>query len=119
MDEQKPKSRRGRPLGKVEAKRGTRAKDAQILRAAVAMLGMTATHDCNRFNVTRQTFSKWLRGETSAPRDVYVALLDMVIEAAANGTGNLTAAAEARLEKAIDERIAAALKIMARMKLDD
>jgi hypothetical protein len=40
----------------------------------------------------------------------------MVIEAAANGTGNINAAAEARLTKAIDERIAAALEIMARMK---
>lgn len=115
MNEPKPR-RRGRPAGKVEAKRGTRGRDAQILRAAAAMLNLTPSRDCTRFGVTRQTLTKWMRGETSAPREVYVLLLDMVIEAAANGTGNINAAAEARLTKAIDERIAAALEIMARMK---
>ena len=107
--------RRGRPAGKVEAKRETREKDAQILRAAFAMLNLTPTHDCETFNVTRQTLAKWLRGETSAPREAYVYLLDKVIEAAAAGTANLNAAAEARLNKAIDERIASALQIIAAM----
>ena len=114
--EPKAKPKRGRPTGKVEAKRETRAKDAQILRAAFALLNLTPSKDCGTFDVTRQTLAKWLRGETSAPREVYVYLLDKTIEAAANGTANLNAAAEARLNKAIDERIAAALEIIANMK---
>lgn len=112
MNEQK--NRRGRPA-KVEQKRQTRPHDAEVFRTAAALLGMTATKDAPKFNVSRQTLAKWMRGETSAPRDAYVLLLDEVLNAVQNGTANINAAAEARLKKAIDERIAAALKIMQRM----
>ena len=112
---EKPKAKRGRPAGKVDAKRETRANDARIFRAAAALLNLTPSKDCSLFGCTRQTLAKWMRGETSAPREAYVFLLDKVIEAAANGTANLNAAAEARLERAIDERIASALEILAKM----
>lgn len=105
------KPRRGRPP-KVEAKRETRPHDAEVLRAAAALLNMTANKDAHKFGVTRQTLVKWMRGETSAPRAAYVLLLDEVLKAIEAGTVNVNAAAEARLNKAIDERIAAALKIM-------
>lgn len=106
--------RRGRPA-KVEQKRQTRPKDAEVFRAAAALLNMTATKDAPKFGVSRQTLAKWMRGETSAPRSAYVFLLDEVIRAVEAGTANINAAAEARLNKAIDERIAAALKIMQKM----
>jgi hypothetical protein len=96
--------RRGRPA-KVEQKRQTRPHDAEVLRAAAAMLNLTATHDAGKFGVSRQTFSKWLKGETSAPRSVYVMLLDDVIKAAGGGTANVAAAVEAGL---IGERQSAA-----------
>ena len=112
-EETKPR-RRGRPA-KVEEKRRNRPHDAEVFRAATALLNMTATGSACRFNVSRQTLAKWMRGETSAPRAAYVFLLDEVLKAVENGTANINAAAEARLNKAIDERIAAALKIMERM----
>ena len=117
IPEQKPvlaAHRRGRPA-KVDQKRQTRPHDAEVFRTAAAMLNMTATHDADKFGVSRQTLSKWMKGETSAPRSAYVLLLDEVLKAVANGTANINAAAEARLTKAIDERIAAALKIMQRI----
>lgn len=106
--------RRGRPA-KVDQKRQTRPHDAEVFRAAAAMLNMTATHDADKFGVTRQTLSKWMKGETSAPRTAYVLLLDELTRAIETGTVNVNAAAEARLNKAIDERIAEALKIMRRI----
>ena len=116
-NEEKPTPRRGRPAGKVEAKRETREKDAQILRAAFALLELTPTKDCQSFNVTRQTLAKWLRGETSAPREAYVYLLDKVIEAATKGTGNTAAvktiaeaAAQRAAEATINERLQAILE---------
>lgn len=112
------KPRKKRLLGKVAAKQGTRAKDAQVLRIAVALLDLTPSTDCTLFGVTRQTFSKWLRGETSAPREVYVNLLDRTLEAAAHGKANYAAAEQARQEKVVDQRIAAALKTMAKLNLN-
>ena len=116
-NEEKPTPHRGRPAGKVEAKRETREKDAQILRAAFALLELTPTKDCQSFNVTRQTLAKWLRGETSAPREAYVYLLDKVIEAATKGTGNTAAvktiaeaAAKRAAEATINERLQAILE---------
>ena len=116
-NEEKPTPHRGRPAGKVEAKRETREKDAQILKAAFALLELTPTKDCQSFNVTRQTLAKWLRGETSAPREAYVYLLDKVIEAATKGTGNTAAvktiaeaAAKRAAEATINERLQAILE---------
>lgn len=111
----RPAPRRiGRPA-KVDQKRQTRPKDAEVFRAAAALLNMTATHDAPKFGVSRQTLSKWMKGETSAPRSAYVMLLDEVIRAVEAGTANINAVAEARLNKAIDERIAAALKVIEKM----
>jgi hypothetical protein len=93
----------------------TRPHDAEVFRAAAAMLNMTATHDAPKFGVTRQTFSKWMRGKTSAPRAVYVELLEMVINAAGNGTANIAAAVKSR----IGERLSAANGIMTRDKTRD
>ena len=107
------KGRRGRPSkAEAEPREETRPHDAEVLRAAAALLNMTANKDAHRFGVTRQTLTKWMRGETSAPRAAYVLLLDEVLKAIEAGTANINAAAEARLNRAIDERIAAALKIM-------
>lgn len=106
--------RKGRPA-KVDQKRQTRPKDAEVFRAAAALLNMTATHDAPKFGVSRQTLSKWMQGVTSAPRSAYVMLLDEVIRAVEAGTANINAVAEARLNKAIDERIAAALKVIEKM----
>lgn len=91
---------------KVREKEQTRPHDAEVLRTAAAMLNLTATHDAGKFGVSRQTFSKWLKGETSAPRSVYVMLLADVIKAAGNGTANVAAAVEAGL---IGERLSAAV----------
>lgn len=115
MDEKPKKPRKKPALGKVDKKHGTLARDSQVLRIAVALLGLTPSKDCTCFGVTRQTFSKWMRGETSAPREVYVVLLESVINAAAHGKANYAAAESARLEKVADERVAAALKKMAKL----
>ena len=112
-DTTEPQPKRGRPAGKVEAKRETREKDARILAAALAFLGLTPTKDCGTFNVTRQTLSKWAKGETSAPREVYVYLLDKVLEAAQRGTGNpaaLKSIAEAAAQSVLNERLSALLE---------
>ena len=106
-----------KPYKKVEAKRETREKDAQILRAAFDLLKLTPSKDCQHFNVTRQTITNWLRGETSAPREAYVYLLEKVIEAATSGTGNTAAvktiaeaAAQRAAEATINERLQAILE---------
>ena len=95
-----------KPLNKVKAKRQTRSHDADVFRIAAALLNLTPARDCTRFNVTRQTLTAWMRGETSAPRAAYVMLLDEVLQAIEAGTANIPAARDARYE-----RIAAALKL--------
>jgi hypothetical protein len=108
---EKPRTRRGRP-SKVESKAGNLVHDSEVLRTAAALLNMNPHKDAGKFGVSRQTLAKWLRGDTPAPRAAFVLLLDEVLKAVEAGTANINAAAEARLNKAIDERIAAALKIM-------
>ena len=73
----------------------SRPKDAEIFRAAAALLNMTATKDAPKFGVSRQTLAKWMRGETSAPRSAYVLLLDELTHAVKDGTADFNAVASA------------------------
>ena len=99
MTDRKPR-RREKPAGKVEAKRETRDNDSRVLKIALAMLNLTPSRDNKMFGVTRQTLAKWMRGETSAPREAYVSLLEKVMEAAAQGKANYAAAERAKIEAA-------------------
>lgn len=116
MPEHTPKKK----AGKTEVKKATREKDAQTFKAAAALLNLTPSKDCNLFGCTRQTFTNWMEGVTSAPREAYVILLDRVLEAATKNEWNTEAALAARIEKRIEqkinarmERITDALKISA------
>ena len=84
---------------KVKARRETRPHDAEVFRTAAALLNLIPARDCTRFNVTRQTLTAWMRGETSAPRSAYVLLLDEVLKAIEAGTANLAAARDAKYER--------------------
>jgi len=80
----------------------SRPHDAKVFSAAAAMLNMTATGSAKTFKVTRQTLAKWMQGETSAPREAYILLLERVMDAAAKGKANY-AAAEIAKQKAADQ----------------
>jgi len=117
MDELKPRHR-GRPA-KAEERQHTRQtmqKDAEVFRAAAALLNMTANKDAHRFGVTRQTLSKWIKGETPAPRSAFVLLLDEVLKA---NSADPAPAADEKLNRVIDERIAAALKFIEQTRQTD
>lgn len=121
---------------KVWQKEQSRPKDAAVFRAAAAILKMTATKDAHRFNVSRQTLSKWMNGETSAPRSAYVLLLDEVVRLFNKKIAKRTDPAAPKKKRAtaarikrhavevepeeptieLEEHIADALKIMERMK---
>lgn len=108
--EQKTTPRRGRPP-KAEEKQNS-AHDTEIFRAAAEMLHMTAARDAEKFGVTRQTLTKWLKGETPAPRSAYVQMLAEVLKVMKSDVVKAIEAREteaAKLNKAIDERVNAML----------
>lgn len=103
MPEQKKPPKKA---GKAQAKKATREKDAQTFKAAAALLNLTPAKDCTLFGCTRQTFTNWMNGVTSAPREAYIILLDRVLEAATKDEWNTEAAIAARIEKRIEKKIA-------------
>jgi DNA-binding transcriptional regulator YiaG len=120
MDEQKPQTRhRGRPAKAEERQQTeqTKRKDAEVFKAAAEWLNLTATHDAEKFGVSRQTLSKWMKGETAAPRSAFVLLLDEVLKA--NNIAPSPSPLGAKLNRVIDERIAAALKLMEQTRRAD
>lgn len=122
MDELKPQTRhRGRPAKAEERQQTqqTKQKDAEVFKAAAEWLNLTATHDADKFGVSRQTLSKWMKGETPAPRSAFVLLLDEVLKANNADQAPAPTAVDEKLNRVIDERIAAALKFMERTKQTD
>ena len=76
------------------------------------MLHMTAARDAEKFGVTRQTLTKWLKGETPAPCSAYVQMLAEVLKVMKSDVVKAIEAREteaAKLNKAIDERVNAML----------
>ena len=105
---------------------------ALIFREACQVLGLTPSADAEKFGVTRQTFSRWMRGESIPKPEAFVLLVQMLTagmkQAAAHSSLaaalDATKAVSARLDeqiaavelerknnKAMNERIQAALKV--------
>lgn len=64
--------------GKKEIKSAAKEREARIFREACERLGVSVTRDAGpRFGVTRQTLSRWINGETNAPREAIFVLLEM------------------------------------------
>jgi len=109
MDELKRTTHRtGRPFKEDEQE--TLAHDAGVFRDAVEMLGMTVTHDAERFGVSRQALTKWMRGETPAPRSAYIKMLEATLERMKANTIKMIAErreTEAKIEAIIERKVAA------------
>ena len=105
---------------------------ALIFRDACQVLSLTPTGDAEKFGVTRQTFSRWMRGESVPKPEAFVLLVQMLTagmkQAAAHSSLaaalDATKAVSARLDEqiaavelerknteAMNERIQAALKV--------
>jgi len=84
---------------------------AAIFREACQVLALTPTADAEKFCVTRQTFSRWMRGESIPKPEAFVLLVQMLTagmkHAAENS--NLAAALDdaGKISARLDEQIAA------------
>ena len=84
---------------------------ALIFREACQVLGLTPSADAEKFGVTRQTFSRWMRGESIPKPEAFVLLVQMLTAGMKHAaeSSNLAAALDdaGKISARLDEQIAA------------